>query len=73
LCSAYASFKHDLRSVAADHYVVKSADLHELKRKIEISFEGMRTYEPQPQAITRSSQRREYSGRQFHDHHASER
>jgi DNA-binding response OmpR family regulator len=51
LCSAYASFKHDLRSIAADHYVVKSADPHDLKEKVKMCFEGMRTYEPQPRAI----------------------
>ena len=38
--SAYASYKHDLRSVAADYFVVKSAGLDELKQKIECSLEG---------------------------------
>jgi DNA-binding response OmpR family regulator len=40
LCSAYASFKWDLRSVAADYYVVKSGDLTELKKKIHRALEG---------------------------------
>jgi DNA-binding response OmpR family regulator len=34
LCSAYDTFKDDMKSIAADHYVVKSFDLSELKQKI---------------------------------------
>jgi DNA-binding response OmpR family regulator len=34
LCSAYGSFKVDIKAIAADAYVVKSADLSELKKKI---------------------------------------
>ena len=40
LCSAYSSFRHDLKSIAADHYVVKSADLTELKIKINTALES---------------------------------
>jgi two-component system response regulator (stage 0 sporulation protein F) len=40
LCSAYSSFKGDLKSIAADYYVVKSADLTELKQKIKMALEG---------------------------------
>jgi len=40
LCSAYSSYKGDLKSIAADYYVVKSADLSELKRKIKMALEG---------------------------------
>jgi DNA-binding response OmpR family regulator len=40
LCSAYSSFKCDLRAIAADYYVVKSADLTELKKKINRALEG---------------------------------
>ncbi len=40
LCSAYSMFKGDLKSVAADYYVVKSSDLSELKRKISQALEG---------------------------------
>ncbi len=40
LCSAYSSFKGDLKSIAADYYVVKSADLSELKQKIKMAIEG---------------------------------
>lgn len=40
LCSAYSSYKGDLKSIAADYYVVKSADLSELKRKISMALEG---------------------------------
>lgn len=40
LCSAYASFKWDMRSIAADYYVVKSSDLTELKKKIHRALDG---------------------------------
>jgi DNA-binding response OmpR family regulator len=39
ICTAYPSFRHDLKSVAADDYVLKSLDLKELKLKIERAFE----------------------------------
>ncbi|CCO23967.1 response regulator [Maridesulfovibrio hydrothermalis] len=35
LSTAYDSFKHDMKSIAADHYVVKSVDLSVLKSKIK--------------------------------------
>lgn len=35
LCSAYETYKEDLRSIAADYYVVKSFDLSELKTAIK--------------------------------------
>jgi len=34
LSTAYDSFQHDLKSIAADYYVVKSVDLSELKDKV---------------------------------------
>ena len=34
LSTAYDSFQYDLKSIAADHYVVKSVDLTELKNKV---------------------------------------
>jgi two-component system, response regulator, stage 0 sporulation protein F len=34
LCSAYGSFKVDIKAIAADAYIVKSADLSELKKRI---------------------------------------
>jgi len=40
LCTAYAAFKYDLKSVAADYYVVKSSNLSELKLKIKMAIEG---------------------------------
>ena len=46
LCSAYSSFKGDLKSIAADYYVVKSADLSELKHKIRMALEGHIPDEP---------------------------
>jgi DNA-binding NtrC family response regulator len=35
LCTAYDSFQHDLKSIAADYYVVKSVDPGELISKVE--------------------------------------
>ncbi len=40
LCSAYGSFKQDFRVWASDAYVVKSADLHELKLTIKEILEA---------------------------------
>ena len=40
LCSAYGSYKGDLKSIAADYYVVKSSDLTELKKKIAAALEA---------------------------------
>ena len=40
LCSAYGSFKGDIKSIAADYYVVKSSDLTELKKKIKTAIEA---------------------------------
>jgi len=39
LCTAYDTFKEDLKSIAADFYVIKSFDLTELKTKIKIALE----------------------------------
>jgi CheY-like chemotaxis protein len=38
LCSAYPWFKDDLRSVAADYYVLKSPDVEELKYKVQMAL-----------------------------------
>ena len=38
LSTAYDSFKDDMKSIAADFYVVKSFDLTELKKKIAIAI-----------------------------------
>lgn len=40
LCTAYPTFKYDLKSIAADYYVVKSSNLEELKLKIKMALEG---------------------------------
>ncbi|MDW7710228.1 MAG: response regulator [Deferrisomatales bacterium] len=40
LCSAYGSYKGDLKSIAADYYVVKSSDLTELKKRIAAALEA---------------------------------
>ncbi len=34
LSTAYDSFQHDMKSIAADYYVVKSVDLSELKDRV---------------------------------------
>ena len=39
LSTAYDSFQHDLKSIAADYYVVKSVDLGELKGKVRLALE----------------------------------
>lgn len=39
LSTAYDSFQHDLKSIAADYYVVKSVDLTELKNKVSQAME----------------------------------
>ena len=40
LCTAYDTFKEDMKSVAADFYVIKSFDLTELKNKIAMALEA---------------------------------
>lgn len=40
LCSAYGMYKGDIKSIAADYYVVKSSDLSELKQKIQLAVES---------------------------------
>ena len=40
LCTAYDTFKGDLKSIAADFYVIKSFDLTELKNKIYMALEA---------------------------------
>jgi DNA-binding NtrC family response regulator len=39
LSTAYDTFKEDMKSIAADFYVVKSFDLTELKKKIATALE----------------------------------
>ncbi len=40
LCTAYDTFKEDMKSIAADFYVIKSFDLTELKSKITMALEA---------------------------------
>ncbi len=40
LNTAYNSYKEDVKSIAADHYVVKSFDLAELKAKLAMALKG---------------------------------
>jgi DNA-binding NtrC family response regulator len=42
LCTAYDTFKEDMKSIAADFYVIKSFDLTELKNKISMALEAGR-------------------------------
>jgi DNA-binding response OmpR family regulator len=39
LCTAYDTFKEDMKSIAADFYVIKSFDLTELKNRIKMALE----------------------------------
>lgn len=41
LCSAYDSFRRDIKSIAADFYVVKSSDLTQLKKTIARALESV--------------------------------
>ncbi len=47
LCTAYATFRDDLKSTAADDYVVKSSDLRELKQKVKTALERVAAYVPE--------------------------
>lgn len=49
LSSAYPAFKYDMKSIAADYFVVKSSDLSELKVKIKMALENRQ------QLITRTT------------------
>ena len=40
LCTPYDTFKEDMKSIAADHYVIKSFDLTELKNRIAMALES---------------------------------
>ena len=42
ICSAYDTFKDDIKSLAADFYVVRSFDLDQLKNSIAASLEEYR-------------------------------
>jgi two-component system response regulator (stage 0 sporulation protein F) len=40
LCTAFPFHRFDLKSIAADYFVVKSSDLEELKTKIKMALDG---------------------------------
>jgi DNA-binding response OmpR family regulator len=40
LCTAYDTFKENIKSIAADFYVIKSFDLTELKSRIAMALES---------------------------------
>jgi two-component system response regulator (stage 0 sporulation protein F) len=44
ICTAYSTFKYDLRATAADHYVVKSSDIRGLKLKVKGALEGHKQF-----------------------------
>ncbi len=46
LCTAYPTFKNDLKSIAADYYVVKSSNLGELKVKVRRALNGVMQLSP---------------------------
>lgn len=46
LCTAYDTFKEDMKSIAADFYVIKSFDLTELKNKIAMALEASSDSKP---------------------------
>jgi DNA-binding response OmpR family regulator len=46
LSTAYDSFQHDLKSIAADFYVVKSVDLSELKSKVLLALDKVKAASP---------------------------
>jgi len=43
LCTAYDTFKEDIKSMAADFYVIKSFDLTDLKNKIAMALQASQT------------------------------
>ncbi len=45
LCSAYEVFKRDIKTIAADAYVVKSSDLTQLKEMVRRALEGRTSLE----------------------------
>ena len=45
LCTAYDTFKEDMKSIAADSYVIKSFDLTELKKSIAMALEARYAHE----------------------------
>ena len=40
LCTAFSEYRYDLRSIAADYFVVKSSNVEELNTKIKMAIEG---------------------------------
>jgi two-component system response regulator (stage 0 sporulation protein F) len=48
LCSAYSAFKYDLKSIAADYFMIKSSDLSELKDKIKMALESRNQFSVGP-------------------------
>jgi DNA-binding response OmpR family regulator len=62
LHSAYETFQYDLRSIAADHYVVKSTDLSVLRCKVEMCFQATRDYGPRPAVKPQAGQKAGYHG-----------
>jgi len=59
LCTAYPAFKMDMKSIAADFYVIKSSSLEELKGRIRMAlragepFQGTAIFNGAQQMATR--------------------
>jgi len=49
LCTAYPSFRHDLKAIAANDYVVKSSSLEELKSRIRLTLKSARNLPSAPE------------------------
>jgi len=55
LCSAYDCFKNDLRSLAADDFVIKGSSLADLKKKIRKILYGRLSLNPNDEMKSLSS------------------
>jgi DNA-binding response OmpR family regulator len=56
LCTAYPWFKDDLRSLAADYYVLKSSNVEELKQSVQMALRTCRKF-PKRTTLRETQQR----------------
>jgi DNA-binding response OmpR family regulator len=56
LCTAYPWFKDDLRSLAADYYVLKSSNVEELKQSVQMALRTGRKF-PERTTLRETQQR----------------
>jgi DNA-binding response OmpR family regulator len=52
LCSAYSIYKYDIKSIAADYYVIKSYNLAELKLKIKKALDSVVQFQQMDEGLT---------------------